>query len=298
MIEIAVVEDEKKEAELLGKLLNEYAVAHSREFNVTYFSEPSKFLDGFRDKYDLVFLDIQMPGMTGMDVARKLREKNSAVNIVFVTNMVQYAVEGYSVQASDFIVKPASAPSVNRVMNRALAALDRNVDKNVTVKNAADGRTVVVKESEIYYVEGSGHKITYHTAQGDFSDWGSMNAAVAELSSRNFARCHVSFLVNLKYVRETSKDSVKVGGDVLPISRTQKNAFFAELAAYLGGGGGMIDGSEGDNNEKACKRYRRFVRVLGAVHDGHRLCKNRNSARASGHRRRHDRARNSARAGG
>ncbi|MCX4314736.1 MAG: bacterial Ig-like domain-containing protein, partial [Clostridia bacterium] len=80
-----------------------------------------------------------------MDVARKIRERDTDVIIVFVTNMIQYAVEGYSVQASDFIVKPAVPASVNRVMNRALVALCRNVDKPVTIKNFADGRTVVLK---------------------------------------------------------------------------------------------------------------------------------------------------------
>lgn len=235
MTKIAIVEDQRSEAELLKRLLSEYAEAHAREFVVEWFDDPKKFLDGFDVDLDLVFLDIQMPNINGMDVARKIRERDSDVNIVFVTNMIQYAVEGYSVQASDFIVKPAAPASVNRVMNRALAASDRNVDKTVTIKNAADGRTVVVKASEIYYVEGSGHRITYHTAYGEFSDWGSMNAVAAELPSRSFARCHVSFLVNLKYVRETSKDTVIVRDDVLPLSRTQKSAFFAELAAYLGG---------------------------------------------------------------
>ena len=86
--------------------------------------------------------------------------------------MVQYAVEGYSVQASDFIVKPAAPASVNRVMNRALAALDRSRDVTVTVKNAADGRTAVLGAAEILYVEGSGHRITWHTEKGVFSEIG------------------------------------------------------------------------------------------------------------------------------
>ena len=237
MIEIAVVEDEKQEADLLGSLLNEYAQAHSCDFSVSYFDDPQKFLDGFGDKYDLVFLDICMPGVTGMDVARKLRALDSAVSIVFVTNMVQYAVEGYSVQASDFIVKPASAAGVNRVMNRALAAFARKEKKTVTVKDSSDGRTVVVNIDDIKYVECNGHRITWHTVNGDYADWGSMNAVVAKLPPRNFAKCHVSFLVGLKHVRETHKDSVLVGDDTLPVSRMQKSAFFGALAAYLGEGG-------------------------------------------------------------
>ncbi len=236
MIEIAVVEDEKKEADLLGSLFSDYASAHSCEFSIDYFDDPQKFLDGFGDKYDLVFLDICMPNVTGMDVARKLRELDSKVNIVFVTNMVQYAVEGYSVQASDFIVKPAAAASVNRVMSRALAAIARNEKKTITVKDTSDGRTAVVNIDDIKYVECNGHRITWHTVNGDYADWGSMSAVVAKLPKKNFAKCHVSFLVGLKHVRETQKDSVLVDKDVLPVSRTQKSAFFGALAAYLGEG--------------------------------------------------------------
>lgn len=236
MTRIAIVEDEQKEAELLKSLLFDYAAAHGREFSVEWFSDPAAFVDGYDGGYDILFLDIQMPGISGMDVARKVRESDGRVCIIFVTNMVQYAVEGYSVQASDFIVKPAAPASVNRVMNRALAALEKSRAVTVTVKNAADGRTAVLSADEIYYVEGSGHRMTWHTQKGVFCDWGSMNSVVARLPERTFARCHVSFLVNLAHVSETAKDTVKVGGDVLPVSRQQKNAFFAALAAYLGGG--------------------------------------------------------------
>ena len=112
VVEIAIVEDQRQEADILKKLLSDYAATHDREFAVEWFDEPKKFLDAFDGKFDLVFLDIQMPDINGMDVARKIRERDTDVIIVFVTNMIQYAVEGYSVQASDFIVKPAVPASV------------------------------------------------------------------------------------------------------------------------------------------------------------------------------------------
>lgn len=124
MIEIAIVEDEQREAELLERLLADYAKGRDRAVSVKKFYNPKEFLDGFNQSFDIVFLDICMPELSGMDVARRLREANSRVLIVFVTNMLQYAIEGYSVQASDFIVKPVNAPAVNRIMNRLSEQLD------------------------------------------------------------------------------------------------------------------------------------------------------------------------------
>lgn len=231
---IAIVEDEKKEAELLEKLLCDYADKHGYTFFVTAFGEPLSFFEKFNSDYDIVFLDICMPGMTGMDAAKRLREMKSEVCIVFVTNMLQYAVEGYSVQASDFLVKPVNATAVGRVMDRITKSLERKGDVTITVRDSTSGRVCVLKMNEIYYVEISRHRLTWHTTHGEIADWGSMEAVRSKLSAKIFSRCHVSYLVNLQHVKETKKDTVVVGNEILPVSRSQKKSFYADLAAYLG----------------------------------------------------------------
>lgn len=169
-----------------------------------------------------------------MDAARKLRERHSKVIIVFVTNMVQYAVEGYSVQASDFIVKPANAASVSRVMDRVTVLADNNSDKTISVKDAVSGSISMLRVGDIYYVEVSLHRLTWHTIAGNIADWGTLDSVQSKLPTKVFSRCHVSYLVNLEHVKEVKKDQVTVGNDVLPVSRSQKKKFYADLATYLG----------------------------------------------------------------
>ncbi len=109
MIRIAIVEDEPVASETLKNMIIKFMAenAASAEFDVAEFSDAETFLDNFRE-YEVIFLDIQMGGMSGMDAAREIRKRNEKVLIVFVTNMAQYAVESYEVEAYDFILKPLS----------------------------------------------------------------------------------------------------------------------------------------------------------------------------------------------
>ena len=234
MIKIAIVEDDDNDAELLTRLLGEYAAARAHNFSVARYADPQRFFDESDSEPDIVFFDICMPGLSGMDAARKLRERHSKVIIVFVTNMMQYAVEGYSVQASDFIVKPANAASVSRVMDRVTVLADNNSDKTIRVKDAVSGSISMLRVGDIYYVEVSLHRLTWHTSAGNIADWGTLDSVQSKLPTKVFSRCHVSYLVNLEHVKEVKKDQVTVGNDVLPVSRSQKKKFYADLATYLG----------------------------------------------------------------
>lgn len=234
MIRIAIVEDDDNDAALLTRLLGEYADARAQNFSVARYADPQRFFDDCDSEPDIVFFDICMPGLSGMDAARKLRERHSKVIIVFVTNMVQYAVEGYSVQASDFIVKPANAASVSRVMDRVTVLADNNSDKTISVKDAVSGSISMLRVGDIYYVEVSLHRLTWHTSAGNIADWGTLDSVQGKLPTKVFSRCHVSYLVNLEHVKEVKKDQVTVGNDTLPVSRSQKKKFYADLATYLG----------------------------------------------------------------
>lgn len=234
MMRIVIVEDDERDAELLGRLVRGYADSRSRAVTVERYADPRAFFDCGQPDPDVIFLDICMPGINGMDAARKIRERNSRLVIIFVTNMVQYAVDGYSVQASDFIVKPASAASVERVMDRVCDLVDTNADRKISVKDSVSGRVTMLGVGDVYYVEVSLHRLTWHTKTGNVTDWGTLDAVQSKLPAKVFSRCHVSYLVNLAHVKEMKKDSVVVAGDVLPVSRSQKKNFYADLATYLG----------------------------------------------------------------
>lgn len=108
MIHIAIVDDEQKQRDLLCGYLERYRQESGRQLRVTAFADAETFLQGYQPDFDIIFMDIQLPDRDGMTLSKKLRETNRTVILIFVTNMVQMAVEGYSVDAMDFIVKPVN----------------------------------------------------------------------------------------------------------------------------------------------------------------------------------------------
>ena len=108
MIRVAVVEDEAVHADRLIACLRRYGRENDLAFSVARFSDAISFLETYRGGFDLVFLDIRMPGIDGMEAAKRLRGIDAAVQLVFVTSLVRYAVDGYAVGAADYIVKPFS----------------------------------------------------------------------------------------------------------------------------------------------------------------------------------------------
>ncbi len=106
VVNIAVVEDNDQEAKSLMDSLTRYASQNQLQFQVTRFPNAVLLLDSYKANYDLIFMDIKLPHMTGMEAAKRLREIDRSVTLVFVTNMVQYAIEGYTVEAFDYVLKP------------------------------------------------------------------------------------------------------------------------------------------------------------------------------------------------
>ena len=115
---IAVVEDEQNERDTLKGHLEKYDGGRG-EIQVSVFTTGFEFIENYRSQFDLVFMDIEMPHLDGMSAAEKLREIDPFVMLVFVTNLKQYAIKGYSVQAIDFLVKPVSYYALSILMNKA-----------------------------------------------------------------------------------------------------------------------------------------------------------------------------------
>ena len=117
MVRIAIVEDEQEQADRLQSHIRRYGEEHQIGTQVTVCSNVITFLEQYKAEFDIVFMDIMMPMMNGMDAAHLLREKDDKVMLIFVTSMRQYALQGYDVAAADFIVKPvpyARSPSFRK----------------------------------------------------------------------------------------------------------------------------------------------------------------------------------------
>ena len=173
MLKVAIVDDEITIADTLQRMLAQYGGEQKIEVSADYYPNPVNFLTQYTNRYDLILLDIEMPDMNGMTVARKLREMDDEVSLIFVTNMRQYAINGYEVNATDFIVKPVSYYDFAMKLNRIIKRLRLKNTEVVSVK--VDGILKYLPMDEIRYVEvGYNHKLLYHTVDDTYEGWGTI----------------------------------------------------------------------------------------------------------------------------
>lgn len=231
---VAIVEDSPEEASILRAHFTQYSQEAAHRFMLTFFSSGEEFLEKYQPVYDLVLMDIGLPNANGMETAVRLRSIDPAVLLVFVTNLAQFAVKGYEVDAFDFVVKPVSYSNFFLKMQRVLNKLSTRQDTQV-VLSLAD-RMLRLPVSQIKYIEISGHNMTYHTTQGHFSVYGNLKDAEASIHNTSFVRCNNCYLVNLNYVQAIRGFTAVVDGDELQISRPRRKAFVQAVNDFLGGG--------------------------------------------------------------
>lgn len=234
MINVAIVEDDIEAQKKLKAFLQRYQEFQDAEFRVTCFSNGLDFLDEYKPTFDIIFMDILMPHMDGMETAKKLRRVDDKVSIIFITTMAQYAIRGYEVGAIDFIVKPVTYQNFAAKLKKALSKLPKDKEKKIWIN--VDGILKYVSAKDLTYVEVVGHNLSFHLASGEVMTTRGKLAAVEEsLLEENFYMIHKSLLVNLDYVKEVKQNSVIVHKDELTLSRARKKDFMQRLADFLGG---------------------------------------------------------------
>lgn len=229
---VAIVEDEQQAYELLNKYLGDYGKENAVTFDIARFVSSEQFLAVAKGKFDIVFMDIELPGMNGMDASQKLREFDENMALIFVTNMAQYAVKGYEVQALDFLVKPVSYASFSMKLKRAMHHVEKRQDRYLTVSMKNGVRRLLI--SKIEYIEVSGHHLYFHFEDEVIDACGSLSKIEKEIGSDSFSRCNNCYLVNLNYVTSISSKDVVVGNDILLISRTKRKQFTDDFIRCIG----------------------------------------------------------------
>ena len=232
MIQVAIVEDEPSYTGRLKDYFARYEQKTGEKFRISEFRNGLDFITNYSAEYDVVFMDIEMPLMNGMEAAKKLRKLDEAVTLVFVTNAAQYAVAGYAVDAMDYIVKPVDYFAFANKLDKVVRKLARK-DRWFCIPSEMGMARVYV--SDIYYIEGLGHHVIFHTSQGVMQVRSSLKSIEEKFADENFVRCSSSFLVNLAHVSKIMQRDVFVAGDVLPVSRSKRKNFIDSLTAYLGG---------------------------------------------------------------
>lgn len=233
MIRVAIVEDQDEAVSQLNSCLDHYEQQMNEHFTRTVYSDAEKFLFNFQAQYDLVFMDIEMPGMNGMQAAHKLRQIDQVAALVFVTNLSRYAINGYEVGALDYILKPLAVEAFILKMRKVVAYCNSIIRKEVHHIGIPTGMGEIrMPVSDLFYVEISGHDLIYHTVRGNYSTYGTMKKVETDLSRHGFFRCNSCYLVNMQHVRGIEGYEVLVERDRLVISHPKKRAFLDALAQY------------------------------------------------------------------
>ncbi len=234
MVNIAIVEDNPEEAVQLEKALKRYAEEYHVPTRTTVYSNAMAFLSKYSAEFDIIFMDIMMPMMNGMDASRMLREKDDKVMVIFVTNMQQYAIQGYEVGAFDFILKPVHYPEFKLKFTRALSKLlPQKKAANILIKT--DNGMVRLTPELITYVEVQQHHCIYHTHTESFRQYQTMKSAENQLADYGFARCNNFLLVNLACVTRIEGMNVHLGDTILQMSYPRRKAFLDQFLAFSGG---------------------------------------------------------------
>lgn len=235
MYHIAIVEDEKEFSDQLVSYLKQYGEENKIEIKVSVFGDGESVLRDYSSDYDAIFLDIQMPGIDGMQTAEAIREKDEDVVLMFITNMAQYAISGYSVGALDFVMKPINYYTFALKVGRVLKRVQKKVREQNSVVISLPNGMKKLDAKQIYFVEIQNRMLHYHTDEGEYIVKGTMQSVEQELESFSFAKCNHWYMVNLMHVKEVKKNIAVVGEFELEISRRNKNTFLKALTEYLGG---------------------------------------------------------------
>lgn len=235
MIRVAIVEDEAEIREQLMGYVQRYTRQYGTAFEVKTFADGLEILEDYRPAYDLILLDIEMKHLDGMETARRIRELDPEVMLVFITNMAQYAIKGYAVGALDYVLKPVPYFAFSQQLQKVEAQLRRRTRHYLAVP--VEGGLRRLDTSRIYYIESEGHRVHFYTEEGDFVAPGALKALEEKLADRPFARCNSGYLVNLAQVRAVQQNTVEVGPYELQVSRPKRKSFLAALTDYIGGDG-------------------------------------------------------------
>lgn len=231
MLRIAVVEDDKTYAAQLKEYLVRYGTEKNQKISVALFPDGEDIVTDYSAEFDIILMDIEMTFMDGMTTAERIREKDNEVVIIFITNMPQYAIQGYKVDALDYVLKPISYFAFSQRIDRALTRVKKKEATYITV--AQKGGKKKLNVDKICYVEVRDHDLIYHSTKGDIVTKSSMKEAEDTLGGTKFFRCNRCYLVNLEYVEDFRGNDVTVASDVIQVSRARKKAFMDALNDYM-----------------------------------------------------------------
>jgi two-component system response regulator LytT len=228
---IAVCDDEELFRIEFKSVLDKVLI--NAEYDIDTFSSGSSLYEAFlKNPFDLVFLDIEMPGIDGITLAKRLRAVSENVQIVFLTSHIEYALEGYEVNALRYLVKPVDMNKLSEVLKYIQDK--KNNSRQIMIKQ--EGEDIVIDISDIIYMESMDKNVRIVTSKSEYITRYNISDYEEELKNSGFLRIHRGYLISLSKVKKIVKNDVVMDGDIsLPVSRSNIKTLKDALYAYVEG---------------------------------------------------------------
>ena len=233
---IAICEDNPEHAEILETMINKWSKIENKKTEVIRYRSAEEFMFHWPTSvhYDLAFLDIQMATMTGMELARYIRQQDKTILLVFTTGLKDYVLKGYEVRAYRYLFKPLKEKDIANTLNKAQSEIDSLKFDSVVIEIGTV--TKRLNRKDIYYIEMDDHYIIIHTVDGDIRYKQKMRDIERLFVEPEFCKCHRSYIVNLYHTGKLSKCEVEIdNGDVLPVSKARWTDFNECFITYYMG---------------------------------------------------------------
>lgn len=236
-LNIAVVEDEKPHADILVKYITEWTRKESYKGHVQVFADAESFLFEWEENraWDVLFVDIQMPGISGIELAKKIRMKDDMISIIFATGLTDHMQEGYEVSALHYLIKPVDEEKIRRCMERIVKGREgrQNGQPMLLEVEEASGESrgerimLRILPEKIVYIEASAHYTEIHTEEKTYRGREGIGEWEKRLDGEKFVLIHRSYLVNLLYIKQIGKGEICLDtGEHLPLSRRKQKMIY------------------------------------------------------------------------
>lgn len=225
-VRIACCDDEKEQILYYKELFANYEIRHEVELVIDYFLSGTFLLESVENgnSYDVIFLDMEMPQLSGLDVAREIRSvRGRDTRIIFLTSFAKYMQESFDVRAFHYIVKPVGFDEFERKLQDAIHDILKD-EENITVFKS-DEDDIIVRTNDIVYIEKqkAAKMMSIHTIKDILYVKGNMNAVEDTLKVKHFIRTHRSVLVNMRHIKRIRKTEVVLSnGETVPVSRRKE----------------------------------------------------------------------------
>lgn len=226
MLKIAICDDEKNVCDYIEKRVRDFLAKVDEQADVVVFFDGAPLIENCKEnpsEYDIIFLDIKMKTVNGVDCAKQLRDLGVEALIVFVTSSAEYVFSGYEVKAFRYILKSDLVNAFDRIFGECLKELSKSDDSFYTVKTASFVKNIPL--NDIFYFESNKRVLIVHTKNDEYSFYGKLDQVEKDLEGKDFIRTHQSYFVNARKIKSVSKDSAELlNGEILPVSKSKATA--------------------------------------------------------------------------